>query len=419
MAGGTWLEQLNTWLQQQLYGAGQSGDPTFAPDPRYAAMAQLYAQGYRPPDANLAGATGGMPTWLQRQQEQRRYGGSPSYTARYPSAAIPPHPTMQNPSNYNQGATGWQFAEAQPAEGAWQQGMWDAMLAGQNPLANVPAANWEEALMLMQSTLPLMQQRYNQQQDAVGADQWNRQFAEAARQFDAGQGNWAQQFAAGRQDQGFQNWLAMQQLAQGAGSQSFNQDLQNRQLAEQIRQADMGQGNWLQQFQAGRDDALWGRGFQQQQLGEQQRQFDVGQGNWLQQFTAGRDDALWNRDFSNRQLGEQVRQFDVGQGNWLQQFQAGRDDAQWSRGFNERQFGANRADTAWNQNFQQQQADRSQSNWGAEMERNKALDAWSQAFQSAQFDWNKAQQETQNKQNEEAMYLSAFGRKFGPNVASM
>lgn len=111
---------------------------------------------------------------------------------------------------------------------------------------------------------------------------------------------------------------------------------------------------------------------------------------------------------------------------WLKTYDANRADTAWNQGFQDKQFGANRADTAWNQGFQekqlgetQRQFDTNQGNWNKDFARQNALDQWSQAFQQAGFDWQKQRAgETDNLQRELAS-MGAFGRKFGPNISAM
>lgn len=418
MAGETWLDQLNAWVQQQLYGAGASGDPTFAADPRYAAARQMWLSGYRPPDANV-NAAGGLPAWVQTQQNNRRYGGSPlpaPAPATYEDFVKRAQAAQLGNSRFGAQMTpvpGTRYTPAElpgPAAPApeptpwWQQPLWQYTPGGANPLANVPNDPDQRAAYLDSLDMAYQWARMGNDQQVAA-----QQLGENQRQFDAGQQNWLAQFGAGRQDQAFQNWLAQQQLDMQRTQAGADNGWRNRQLDLQAA---------LQNFQTG---PQWQSQEQQRGIDNAYRQAQMDQaGNqWSQEYQ-----RAINNDFNQNQ-------------QWLQQFQeaqrlANQQQSNWTQ-----QFGADRADAAWNQGFQQRQADQSQNNWQtqwtanredtawqkqqseAEAARQRALDQWNQAFSQAQFDYTKQRAGEQDALQRETTAMGTFNRRFGPNIAAM
>lgn len=388
---------LATQLAQQAQ-AGQRGQ---------AAPAWLQAQ----QDGRMYGGGGGRgapsASFLQGGQDQRRYAGAPlsqpggagggSYESFITNAMIaqygpqlgsqmaraqlsqraqggPIGGQMLGPVNAPPGAAPVDWTQQAP----WQ---WSN---GRNPLANVPPDEWEAALAVMGAALP-----YAQMDQYRARDQWQQGFDQ--RQADQAAQQWAAQFGAGRQDQGFQNWLASQRLALDQGQAGLGQQQFQADNAWRNRQLDMQQV--MQNFQMG---PQWQQQVQQMGIDNafRQGQADIAQGNWLQQFGANRDDAMWNRDWQNRNLTEDTRRYD-------QNFAAGRDDVMWNRGFADRQFGEDtrRFDLT---NAQQE-----------------AMNQFTRAMQTSQFDWTKQRAGEQDALQRELQAMSTFGRRFGPAVGSM
>jgi len=102
---------------------------------------------------------------------------------------------------------------------------------------------------------------------------------------------------------------------------------------------------------------------------------------------------------------------------WQNQFdqeQAAARNAQWAQNF--AQQGAQ-----WDQKmaFEQADAARKAEQWQKEQERLQAVDQWTQAFQQAQQDWNKTDAEAKNRLTDQGQNLGAFNRRFGPHVGYM
>ena len=101
---------------------------------------------------------------------------------------------------------------------------------------------------------------------------------------------------------------------------------------------------------------------------------------WERQYADSRADTAWNQAFQEKQ------------------YQAGRDDAAWNKEFQTRQYNDTRADAERNWNFTQQQyADsRADTAWQQGMTEKQYADsradtAWNQAFQTQQFELQKEQ----------------------------
>lgn len=376
---------------------------------------------FLPPGAINAG-------WVQGQQDQRRYGGTPitppnaaglqpqQDMRRYggsPSGAGAPGGTYESfmrnaygamygpwwgnqlanmalqPGRYPPSSRAPAPQEAPPPDPlAWAQGsMWQYRPGGQGPFAGVPSEYWEDVQAQLGAALPWAQLQQYAANDQAARDQWLMEFQRSGNQ-------WGQQFGAGQEQAGFDRWLAQQQLALQQGQAGQDNSWRNRQLDLQSQQQGWQQGFSERDWNAQQAQLAWQNAFNQ-------RQFDTGVNQWDRQFQAGRDDTRWQQGFSERQFGEDTRRWDIGQNNWQQQFQAGRDDALWNRGFSERQFGegVRQFDTT--------------------MERNRALDQWSQAFSQAQFDWGKQRAVETDQLQREGQAMASFGRRFGPAVGSM
>lgn len=114
---------------------------------------------------------------------------------------------------------------------------------------------------------------------------------------------------------------------------------------------------------------------------------------------------IWDQqiaDYENRM--QQAEQQELENERWERQFAANREDTEWNRNFQQQQYDASRSDTAWNQAFQQRQADLAQSNadrafqyqqsrdatadrqWQAQFDASRSDTAWNQAFQQSQAD---------------------------------
>lgn len=149
------------------------------------------------------------------------------------------------------------------------------------------------------------------------------------------------------------------------------------------------------------------------------------QSNWQSQFNSSEEQRKWQNQFATDQFD-----YTKNRDQWQQQFDQNRFDTstgQWNQ-----QFGANEDQRALDNTFRQSQFDTQNSQWDKQfgfqgqqfnegvrqfndtINRLKALDQWQQGFQQSQFDWNKQQADLNREQQNQAMTLNAFGRRFAP-----
>lgn len=157
------------------------------------------------------------------------------------------------------------------------------------------------------------------------------------------------------------------------------------------------QSNWQSQFNSSEEQRKW-----QNQFATDQFDYTKNRDQWQQGFDQSRFDT--STDQWNRQFGSNEDQRALDNAFRTQQFDT--QNNQWNKQFD------------WNTGFQGKQFDEGVRQFNDTINRLKGLDQWNQGFQQSQFDWNKQQADLNREQQNQAMTLSAFGRRFAPNYSS-
>lgn len=79
------------------------------------------------------------------------------------------------------------------------------------------------------------------------------------------------------------------------------------------------------------------------------------QDQWERQFAANREDTAWNQAFQQSQADYQRERDKNADNQWQLTFNAGREDAAWNKAMQERQYGDQRADVLYNREFNERQ----------------------------------------------------------------